>query len=142
MNQKSKEEYPEIRELTRRDRKTLSRLIQAFANRSGNINITEMVPAAKPESSEGKEATKEEENAKIYDLIKNIMDGIIEWAEDELAVWFMDLIGYSDRDAYDALPFDVELHILNQLMEKKGFTGFFSQASGLYSKIRGLIEKQ
>ena len=141
MNKEKEIEYPKIRELTRKDRKTFSALIQAFANRSGNIKLTEMVPAAKPEGSKGEDKEKEADTDKIYELIKSVMAGLLEWAEDEVAVWFMDLIGVTDRTKYDALPFDIEMNIIDQLMESKGFTNFFLRASELFSKIRGLTGK-
>ena len=142
MSENTEFEYPEIRELTRKDRCKLSELIRAFAERSGNIKITEMVPATKPEGSDsGDEAAPDAETDRLYDTIKTVLNGIVEWAEAEVADWFMDLIGCQDRDEYDAMPFDIELNIISQLMEKEGFTGFFSQASGLYNKIRGLINK-
>jgi len=143
MTEKTEFEYPKIRDLTRKDRRKLSELIQAFANRSGNIRLTEMVPAAKPDGSDsGDEAAPDAETDQLYETIKNVLDGIIEWAEAEVAAWFMDLIGCQDRAEYDAMPFDIEVNIIDQLMDKKGFTGFFSQASGLYNKIRGLIENR
>jgi len=126
--------YPRVRELTRLDRKRLSELIKAFAERSGNIKITEMLPGQK---GEGKEKEAETNTDQVYDLIKSVLQGLLEWVEDEVTVWFMDLIGFTDRDAYDRLPFDIEVYIIEQLVGQKGFNNFFSQASALYKKIRG-----
>jgi len=134
VKQKDKSEYPEIRRLTRADRKTLSELIQAFVNRSGNSKLTEMIPAQKPETSESGGEAQEE---KTYEMIKAVLTGVMDWAEDELAAWFMDLIGCTSRDEYDDLPFDIEVHIIDELIKQKGFSNFFLRASELYKKIRG-----
>jgi len=127
-------EYPRVRELTRLDRKKLSELIKAFAERSGNIKLTEMLPGQK---GEGKEKEAGVNTDQVYDLIKSVLQGLLEWVEDEVTAWFMDLIGYTNRDAYDRLPFDIEVNIIDQLVAQKGFNNFFSRASVLYKKIRG-----
>jgi len=123
--------YPEIRKLTRKDRKTLSSLIQSFAERSGNSKLAEMIPSSKKEEEE------EQGTEKIYDLMKSVMSGVLEFAEEELAEWFMNLTGIENREEYDSLPFDIEVNILEQMFAQKGFSNFFSKASELFRKIRG-----
>jgi len=133
------EEYPEVRALTRKDRKKLSELIKAFAERSGNIELTKMLPQQKGE--DGKENGKESEvnNDEVYDLIKSVIAGLFQWVEDDVTAWFMELIGVTDRAAYDNLPFDIEVHIIDELLKQKGFSNFFMRASELYKKVRGSI---
>jgi len=122
--------YPVIRKITRKDRKTLSKLIKAFADRSGDAKITEMVPSLNPDGE--KEAGKTE----MYDLIKSVLEGLLEWVEEDVSKWFMDLIGVESREEYDALPFDIEINIIDQLIAEKGFNNFFLRVSDLYKKIR------
>lgn len=124
--------YPDVRELTRKDRKKLSELIKVFAERSGNIKLTEMLPGQK-----GKDEVAETDTDKVYTLIKSVMQGLLEWVEDEVTLWFMELINVADREKYDKLPFDIEVHIIDSLIAQKGFNNFFSRASVLYKKIRG-----
>ena len=133
MTEKTENKYPEVRELTRKDRKKLSELIKLFAERSGNVKLTEMLPGQKGEG-EGKDKAVDKDQ--IYELIKSVMSSLIEWVEDEVTLWFMDLVGVTDRDQYDALPFDIELHIIDSLIAQKGFNNFFSRVSALYKKIR------
>ena len=128
------EEYPQVRALTRKDRKKLSELIKAFAERSGNVDLTKMLPGQKGDA-DGKE--KEPDTDKVYDLIKSVMDGLLQWVEEDLNEWFMELIGVTDRDVYDSMPFDIEVRIIDSLIAQKGFNNFFSRASALYKKIRG-----
>lgn len=132
-------DYPEVRELTRKDRKKLSELIKLFAERSGNIKLTEMLPGQKggDKKDDDKEDAAETNNDQAYELIKSVMSSLIAWVEDELTIWFMDLVGITDKGKYDDLPFDIELHILDRLMSQKGFNNFFTRASALYKKIRG-----
>ena len=133
MKEKLKNEYPDVRELTRADRKKLSELLKLFAERSGNIKITEMLPGQPGEGDDSKEP----DTDKVYELIKSVLDSLLNWVEEELTTWFMDLVGISDRAEYDKLPFDIEVHIIDQLLAQKGFHNFFTRASALYKKIRG-----
>ena len=142
MNEENENGYPEVRELTRKDRKKLSELIKAFAERSGNIKLTEMLPGRKGDAEKSEDAGKDTEsgNDQVYELIKSVMDGLIAWTEEELAEWFMDLVGVTDRDAWDDMPFDIEVYIIDQLLAQKGFNNFFTRAWGLYKKIPGLTD--
>lgn len=137
MKKETKEEYPEVRVLTLKDRKKLAELIKLFAERSGNIELTKMLPGSKGDDAAEADAQGEPATDQIYDLVKSVMAGLIEWVEAEVAEWFMDLIGVKDRDEYDALPFDIEVHIIDSLIAQKGFNNFFSRASALYKTIRG-----
>jgi len=134
-------EYPKVRALTRKDRKKLSELIKAFAERSGNIELTKMLPKAQSEDgkeSDGKENS-EVNNDEIYDLVKSVIAGLFQWVEEDVTAWFMELIGVTDKNAYDSLPFDIEVHIIDELLKQKGFSNFFLRASELYKKVRGSI---
>ncbi len=136
---KPREGYPPVRVLTRKDRKKLSELIKLFAERSDNIDLTSMLPDRKgggDAKAEG-DTKAEPDTDQIYDLIKSVMTGLITWVEDEVSLWFMDLVGITDRDEYDALPFDIEVHIIDALISQKGFNNFFERASALYKTIRG-----
>ncbi len=134
MKEKAKTGYPDVRDLTRKDRKKLSELIKLFAERSGNTKLIEMLPGQK---GENKDKGKKIDTDQTYELIKSVMQSLLDWVEDEVTAWFMDLIGCTDREKYDSLPFDIEVHIIGQLVSQKGFNNFFSQASALYKKIRG-----
>lgn len=134
MNKKLETGYPDVRELTRADRKKLSDLIKLFAERSGNVKIMEMLPGQK---GDGKDKAKELATDQAYELIKSVMQSLLDWVEDEVTVWFMDLVGFTEKNEYDRLPFDIEVHIIDQLIAQKGFNNFFSRASALYKKIRG-----
>lgn len=134
MKEKSKIGYPDVRELTRKDRKKLSELIKAFSERSGNIKLTEMLPGQKGES---KNKDKEVNTDQTYELIKSVMQSLLVWVEEDVNTWFMDLIDVTDQEKYDSLPFDIEVHIIDQLITQKGFNNFFMRASELYKKIRG-----
>lgn len=134
MTDKDQNKYPTVRELTRADRTKLSELIKAFADRSGNVKLTEVIPR-KPGDGEDKEKV---DNAdQLYDLIKSVMAGAIAWADAEVTEWFMELIDVNDRAAYEAMPFDIEIHIIDSLIAQKGFNNFFSRALALYKKIQG-----
>lgn len=131
------EGYPQVRALTRKDRKKLSELIKAFAERSGNENITKMIPKATGDESETE--SKEMDTDQMYDLIKSIIAGLFEWVEEDVTKWFMELIGCQNQEEYDALGFDIEMYILDEMWKQKGFSNFFIKASELFKKVRGSI---
>ncbi len=142
MNTETEFQYPNVRQLTRKDRRKLSELIEAFADRSGNKKLTEMIPGVKKAKAKTGADAKEETEAddtteRAYELIKSVMQGLLQWVEDDVTTWFMDLIGVTDRDKYDNMPFDIEVHIIDSLINQKGFNNFFMKASALYKKIRG-----
>jgi len=133
------EEYPAVRVLTRKDRKKLSELIKAFAERSGSKELTKMIPGQKGEADDDEEG-KEDTSEKIYELVKSVMDGLLLWVEEDLNKWFMDLINVTDREVYDKMPFDIEVHIIDSLLKQKGFHNFFTRASALFKRVRGSIK--
>ena len=140
-DEKKYEGYPAVRALTRKDRKKLSDLIKAFAERSGNSKLTSMLPGLPKAQAKGEAAPAGgeagESSEQAYELIKSVMQGLLEWVEEDVTAWFMDLTGVTDRTAYDALPFDIEVYIIDRLFAEKGFHNFFTRASELYKKIRG-----
>ena len=132
MEAKKESEYPVVRALTRKDRTKLSELIKAFAERSGNVNLTGMIPGKKGDNKDV-----DVNNDEAYNLIKSLMSSLLEFMEEELTEWFMELTGITDRLVYDGLPFDIEVNIIDQMLAQKGFHNFFMRASELYKKIRG-----
>ena len=133
----SESNYPTIRELTRADRVRLSALIESLAEKSGDIKITELVPQASAEGAEGSETV---ETDKIYDLIKSVLGGLIKWCNEDLTAWFMEITGTATIEEFNAMPFDVDTYIIDQLVQRDSFINFFSKASELYKRIRGLIK--
>lgn len=125
--------YPEIRELTRADRVKLSELIESLAEKSGDVKITELVPRA-AKAGDGDTV----DTDKVYDLIKSVIGGLLKWCNEDLTAWFMDITGVQTIDEFNALPFDVDTHIIDQLIQRESFKNFFLTASELYKKIRGL----
>lgn len=145
--------YPEVRLVTRKDRRTLSALIKRLAERSGESGLLGMIPATPPATAAPIDATEPATAApvesadgavtpadQIYDLVRRVFDGLIGWAEEDLAAWFRDLTS-ATAEEYDDLPFDVEIHIIDRLLSQAGFKNFFSRASELAKKIRGLISQ-
>lgn len=128
--------YPVVRELTQGDRETFSALIEKLAERSGNVKITELVPGMAKKKEEGAEA---DDTDQVYALMKSVLGGLVKWCNADLKVWLMDITGVETAEEFGKLPFDVEMHILDQLVERGNFINFFLKASGLYKKIRGFF---
>ena len=132
-----------IRKLTRKDRKTFGKLIKTLADKTGKKKLIGMVPreSTKPEGDEGiEEELPEDSAAKILSLAHDILQQILEFAEEDISEWFADLLGKT-KEEYDNLDFDIEMDVVEQLLESKGFTGFFSRGSQVYSKIKGFASQ-
>lgn len=143
MSEETKEVYPAIRRVTRKDRKKASKLIEEFAEKSGNSKLTEMIPGIKKDSqSEGTEVSKEDQDQVNYELIKSVLKGLLEWVETDVTVWFMDLVGAKTLEEYDNMPFDTEMYIVEELLRRKSFTGFFTRALGIYKKTQGSTKQR
>jgi hypothetical protein len=141
------EGYPQLRAVTRKDRVRMSGLIALFAEKSGNEALTKMLPKSrneveKPESKEAENKDKDPEKSseEMYDMIKTVLNGMITWIENDVTEWFMDLIGCESIEAFDELPVDIEVYIIEQLMEQEAFSNFFLKASVIFNKARGLIK--
>lgn len=130
------EEYPKIRKLTRKDRKTFTAILAAFASFEGNKSLKEIIPKAPVPKGEAEEKDGDDSSDKMLDLITKVMDGVLETLEEDVAKWFIDLLGVT-KEQYDELPFDIEIHVVEQLKANAGFSNFFAKAFGLYKKIKG-----
>lgn len=126
--------YPQVRKLKLKDRKTLTKLISVFIDKSGNTGLKQMVPKF-VSSDDDKDDVKD--NDAIYNTIRVIIQGIIEFADEEFAVWLMDLIGCETIEDFEDMEFDIEVYIIDELLSRKGFTNFFLKAYQLYKKTIG-----
>lgn len=132
--------YPEVRAVTRADCKKFSELVKEFADKSGNKKLLDLSPLAKPaiaEEESDEATTKERQTDELYDVIKNVLESFFKWVHDDVTSWFMQLVECENLEEFDALPFDVDMYIIEQLLSQKGFEGFFLRAWGLYNRILG-----
>ncbi len=128
-----------IRSLTVKDRKKLSALIQQLAETVGDRSLFGMI-------SSQIQKTKQPENPDDLqeDYIQiglNILKKVLEVLEDETHDWFADLIGVS-RDEFIALPFDTETEIIEQIVNSREVSSFFTKALQLFSRIKKYQNKQ
>lgn len=124
-----------IRKLKRKDRETLSDLLQKFAEKVGNDQILNIIDSTTSESQ--KENTDESKaifNKKMITLAIDILKQILDVLDNDVKPFFADLIGCEVSD-FDNQDFDVEIQIIEQLVEDKNFVNFFTGASRLYNKI-------
>jgi len=57
--------------------------------------------------------------------------------EGDVSDWFCKLIGVT-REEYDELDVDIEMQIIEQIIDQKGFINFFSRGSRVLNKIKNL----
>jgi hypothetical protein len=126
-----------IRNLTRKDRKTLGNLIVKLANTTGNKSLVNMSPK---ESSDEVEKSEEDVTNSVLNYAFDILETILEVLNDDAAIWFADLLGVTIEE-YDNLDFDIEMDVIEQLLEAKDFKGFFSKGSQVRNKIKTFVSQ-
>lgn len=121
-----------IRKLCRKDRCTLTSLITKFVGKTGQHNLTNMVPSLD-------EATKKDNDQKeMLTFTVQLLTDMVKHIDAEIAPWFADLIGVSVEE-FDDLPFDVEVDIIDQLISSTKFVAFFFKVSQVRKKIKDLV---
>lgn len=125
-----------VRSLKRKDRKTISDLLQKFAEKIGNDQLKNIIDSSV--STGDKELTveqKESANQKMLEFAINLLKQIFDILDNDVKPFLADLVGCT-VDEFDDQSFDVEIQILNQLVEKPEFSSFFTGASQLFKKMK------
>ena len=129
-------QYPKLRKLRMRDRKKFGSLVIALQERTGKTNLTEMVPASGEETTETEAVDR---SAQLMETAFGLLSSMLTYLEEDLKEWFIDILeGIETTEEYDDLPFDIEMYIIEELITKEEFTGFFVRGSQLFKKIKGL----
>lgn len=125
-----------VRKLCRKDRRTLTNLIVKFAEKTGQHNLTNMIPA----DDKGDDIAREDGKSRkeVLSLTIKLLMAMIKYIGEELTPWFADLIGVPE-DEFDDLPFGVEADIVDQLISMDGFVDFFLKVSQVRKKIQDLV---
>lgn len=123
-----------IRELTIQDRYTMTGLLDIMVERTGNVQLKDMIPSNKKGS--GPDESGDDEDS-TQALIAYAIKAIIDVAEKELGDWFADLLGVT-REAYLQMPFDIEVQVIEALTEREEFSNFFAKALRSFKKIKGI----
>lgn len=133
----------EIRALKRKDRKTLGKLIIKFVKKtdSDKQTLINLIPPSE-DSTESDLDNDESRTAKIVSFAFSLIEGFIQFIEDDVTAWFMDLANVKTIEEYDNLGFDVEAQILDKLIDDPGFISFFSKGLQVRRKIQNLANPQ
>jgi|WetSurMetagenome_2_1015567.scaffolds.fasta_scaffold84133_4 hypothetical protein len=126
-----------IRALERRDRKTLTALLEKLIKADSGKGIYDLIVSG-TQNSEAVEQKEDEQERKLLKISVDIISRAIRVLDEDVAAWFADLIGKSVEE-FDHLPFDVETEILSQIVEADNFAGFFTGALRASSKIKTLL---
>lgn len=121
-----------IRDLTRKDRVTLTGLLKKMIETVGEKSLSQIIVADEDSTSKETEGT---EDSKLISLAIEIFKQLIIVLDDDVAVWFADLLNMELEKYTEDTPFDIETIVIKQIIESESFISFFSQASELYKKI-------
>jgi hypothetical protein len=136
-----------IRELKRKDRKTVSAMIVKLADKLGNAGILNIISSAGSGSASGSapigggsdSASTPTEQNKSFDGALSIGIEIIKLMlttlEDDVCAWFASLINKTPEE-FDDLPLDIEIQIIDQLRQAPEVGVFFSGAWQQFNEIK------
>jgi len=68
-------------------------------------------------------------------LIQKTFNLLVAYLDADVSRWFADLCGFT-IEQYDAMPFDVDLEVIEHLKQSGEITGFFTRALQLYKGIK------
>lgn len=127
-----------IRELTRKDRKTLTKLIQKFAKIKESPQLISMVPNISKEQND-EELQEKGENflSNILEFAFTLLEDMLKVIEEDITEWFLELSNLT-QDEYDNGPFDIEIQIIQQIVTGKKFKDFFLRGSLVLKSIKVL----
>lgn len=123
-----------IRKLTRKDRKTLTGIIKKFVSATGDKSLLSIFNESQTISNS--EITEKEKNDSMISLGISLLDKLIDVLDEDMAMWFADLIGV-DADKFDECPIDIDVTIIDQIVSSKEISDFFSGVSQISNTIAG-----
>jgi hypothetical protein len=126
-----------IRELKKKDRTFIVSLIKKFVDKFGNDSITKIM-VSDSEATASKDAVESDDQFKKIGV--ELVNLLLQTLEEDVTNWFIDLLGCTP-EAFEDMPFDIELQIIQQIMEAKEVNRFFTLPSLLASKMPGLANR-
>jgi len=120
----NKPELKKIRELTRADRKKLTKIFKKAMLELKDNSLKNII------SSKNNSKNSEDESVEMASTIVNFGVGFIEKAldvvDDDLGEWFASLLGVTIEE-FDQMPIDIEFKILEQIRADPAAENFFTQ---------------
>lgn len=128
-----------IRKLTRKDRKVLTSLIKKLADKSKDTSLLSVIQTSYNTASKKEDISEEDaanaSKAAYMQLGFKLLNSLIDLLDDDLSVWFADLLNVSMED-YDKLPFGIEALVVQQILESDEVADFFSFASQAFKSTQ------
>jgi hypothetical protein len=133
-----------IRELKRKDRKTVAAMIRKLVDKIGATDLLNMIvtdtTAIAPAKGAAPKVEKVEKTDNYTKIGVEVVRLMLEVIEDDVAVWFSDLLGVT-LEQFDELPVDIEIDIINQLIAAPESNRFFSGAWDLSRRTKEFAGK-
>lgn len=123
-----------IRSLTWGDREMFQSFIEEVADSPEFARIKELI-VFRAVTTE-KEEEEKDPYSDMIPLAESLFKILRERCLPKLKAWLVDLTGLSEVEFNETMPFDADVLILNQILQREEFAGFFSGASLLFSRIK------
>jgi hypothetical protein len=105
-------------------------MLSKLASKAGHQGILGMITA-----TQDKPAAEGKEDDSMLEIGVQLIKMLIDELDGDISAWFASLIGKTPEE-YDAMPFDVELDIIELLKTSGELEHFFTRASQLFKTIR------
>lgn len=112
----------------------MTALIRKLAEKIGANGLTNIIVSdVSGDKSKKTESDKVDVFTKIgVEILKQMLDLL----EDDISVWFADLIGKKTKEEFDEMAFDIDPIIIEQLIESKEINSFFMHALRAFNKMK------
>lgn len=127
-----------VRSLTWGDRERFQSFIEEVADSPEFARIKELI-VFRAVTTE-KEEEEKDPYSDMIPIAESLFKILRERCLPNLKMWLVDLTGLSEIEFNEAMPFDADVLILNQILSQREFAGFFSGASLLFSRIKESVK--
>lgn len=128
-----------IRQLKRKDLKTIENIIKKFSNKINNDQLLKLFKSSSENINENKEE-KDVDFEILLPIFKDILKALLDIVEEDLIIWFADLLGCTIEE-YQEKELDIDLKVIDLILEQEGAGNFFTGASALFKKIKKYVVK-
>lgn len=127
-----------VREIKRKHRKMLTKLFEQFIDKFGSDKLANIIDSTFESKGEKTEEDKQSENKKMILFAVNILKQIFEFLDEDVKPLLSSLTDIPLDDFDEKAPFDIEVQVIQQLMDREEFLNFFIGASQAFKKMQRL----
>lgn len=122
-----------IRTLKYGDFRKLSKLFEQLTVKIGDTSLLKLITA---DNSKQQESESNNDDS-ILKIGATILKSLIQYLEDDIAIWYADLCCVTPEIFENEAPFNILIDVTNQILEQEDVKSFLAGASKLSNLIKG-----